>query len=66
VFCVATTVDGQGRPRSRMLHPIFGVRDGRPSGWALWRVQVVTGDQYPLGALTGRVWRAAAGAPDEP
>ena len=35
VFCVATTVDGRGRPRGRMLHPIFVVRDGRPIGWAL-------------------------------
>jgi hypothetical protein len=144
VFCVATTVDEQGRPRSRMLHPIFGVRGGRPLGWALtgrtplktrhlaanphmscafwtpsqdavfadcrtewvegdaekaevwdlfhdtppplgwgregmagygperwrnpvftplrlepWRVQVMTGDQYPAGELTGRVWRSA-------
>jgi hypothetical protein len=22
-------------------------------------VQVMTGDRYPVGALTGRVWRAA-------
>lgn len=35
VFCVATTVDAAGRPRNRMLHPIFVVRDGRPVGWAL-------------------------------
>lgn len=35
VFCVATTVDKQGRPRGRMLHPVFVVRDGRPVGWAL-------------------------------
>jgi general stress protein 26 len=35
VFCVATTVDGRGRPRGRMLHPIFVARDGRPVGWAL-------------------------------
>ena len=32
VFCVVTTVDASGRPRSRMLHPIFVVRDGRPLG----------------------------------
>jgi hypothetical protein len=35
VFCTATTVDEQGRPRGRMLHPIFVVRDGRPIGWVL-------------------------------
>jgi hypothetical protein len=35
VFCAATTVDERRRPRSRMLHPIFVVRDGRPLGWAL-------------------------------
>jgi hypothetical protein len=35
VFCTATTVDEQGRPRSRILHPIFVVRDRLPIGWAL-------------------------------
>ena len=35
VFCAATTVDHQGRPRGRMLHPIFVARAGRPVGWAL-------------------------------
>ena len=29
VFCVATTVDLKGRPRGRVLHPVFVVRDGR-------------------------------------
>jgi hypothetical protein len=143
VFCVATTVDAGGRPRGRVLHPVFVVDEGRPLGWALtgrtplktrhldvnphmscsywtpshdtvlidcvagwvededekrrvwelfrdapkplgwgaeglagygpdrwlsglftplrlepWRVQVMTGDQYPHGELTGRVWRA--------
>jgi general stress protein 26 len=143
VFCVASTVDQQGRPRGRMLHPIFVARDGRPLGWALtgrtalktrhlaanphmscaywtpahdtvfvdcvatwvddeaqkeevwelflttplplgwgpegmagygarrwrdplftplrlqpWRVQVMRGEEYPTGALSGRVWRA--------
>jgi hypothetical protein len=142
VFCTATTVDGKGRPRSRMLHPVFVVRDGWPLGWALtgrtplktrhlaanphmscsywtpshdtvfidcetawvedesekeevwyrflntpqplgwgadgmagygedkwrspvftplrlepWRVQVMRGEEYPTGELTGRVWR---------
>jgi hypothetical protein len=143
VFCSATTVDGRGRPRNRMIHPVFVVRDGRPAGWALtgrtplksrhlaanphmacaywnpshdtvfvdcvaswvedefekrevwelfrdtpeplgwgpaglagygpdehrspvftplrldpWRVQVMRGEEYPLGTLTGSVWRA--------
>jgi uncharacterized protein YndB with AHSA1/START domain len=142
VFCSATTVDAHGRPRSRMLHPVFTVTGGIPIGWALtgrtplktahlaanphmsctywspshdtvfvdcvatwveeederrtawelfrdtpqplgwgseglagygpeewraelftplrlepWRVQVVSGDAYPAGDLTGRVWR---------
>jgi hypothetical protein len=35
VFCTTTTVDEEGRPRSRMLHPIFVVCDGLPVGWAL-------------------------------
>ena len=35
VFCTATTVDPHGRPRGRLLHPIFIARDGRPLGWAL-------------------------------
>jgi Pyridoxamine 5'-phosphate oxidase len=34
VFCTATTVDPAGRPRARMLHPIFVVHLGRPLGWA--------------------------------
>jgi len=33
VLCTVTTVDGQGRPRSRILHPVWEVRDGRPVGW---------------------------------
>ena len=33
VHCTVTTVDAQGRPRSRILHPIFEVRDGLPVGW---------------------------------
>lgn len=35
VWCTATTVDPRGRPRSRVLHPIFIVVDGRPVGWVL-------------------------------
>jgi uncharacterized pyridoxamine 5'-phosphate oxidase family protein len=35
VWCTAATVDGRGRPRSRILHPIFTVRDGRPVGWVV-------------------------------
>ncbi|WP_067491873.1 pyridoxamine 5'-phosphate oxidase family protein [Actinomadura hibisca] len=33
VWCTVTTVDGRGRPRSRVLHPIWEVVDGRPIGW---------------------------------
>lgn len=34
-YCTVTTVDPQGRPRSRVMHPIFEVVDGVPKGWAL-------------------------------
>lgn len=33
VWCTATTVDAKGRPRSRILHPIWQVIDDRPVGW---------------------------------
>jgi uncharacterized pyridoxamine 5'-phosphate oxidase family protein len=33
VWCTVTTVDGAGRPRSRILHPIFKIVEGRPRGW---------------------------------
>ncbi|MBF6542324.1 pyridoxamine 5'-phosphate oxidase family protein [Nocardia brasiliensis] len=33
VWCTVTSVDGKGRPRSRILHPLWEVRDGRPIGW---------------------------------
>jgi hypothetical protein len=142
-YCVATTVDARGRPRGRILNPVFIAREGRPLGYALtgrtplktrhlaanphiscafwsptqdtvfadcvaswvedegekedvwelfrrepphgwgadgvagygderwrnpvftplrldpWRVQVMRGEEYPSGELTGRVWRAA-------
>src|SRR5688572_3790957 len=35
VWCTASTVDRQDRPRSRMLHPIFKVVDGLPVGWVV-------------------------------
>ncbi|GAA1433414.1 pyridoxamine 5'-phosphate oxidase family protein [Microlunatus lacustris] len=35
VYCTVTTVDGAGRPRSRVMHPVFEVVDGRPRGWAV-------------------------------
>jgi uncharacterized pyridoxamine 5'-phosphate oxidase family protein len=33
VLCSVTTVSPSGRPRSRMLHPVFTVRAGVPVGW---------------------------------
>lgn len=33
VWCNVATVDGHGRPRSRVLHPIWEVVHGRPLGW---------------------------------
>jgi Pyridoxamine 5'-phosphate oxidase len=35
VFCTVMTVGEDGKPRNRMLHPVFLVRNGRPLGWAL-------------------------------
>lgn len=33
VLCTVTTVSPDGRPRSRMLHPLWQVIDDRPVGW---------------------------------
>ncbi|GAB3888034.1 pyridoxamine 5'-phosphate oxidase family protein [Kibdelosporangium lantanae] len=33
VMCVVSTVDKAGKPRSRILHPIWEVVDGKPVGW---------------------------------
>jgi hypothetical protein len=33
VWCAVATVDGKGRPRSRILHPIWLWEDGRLTGW---------------------------------
>lgn len=35
VWCTVTTVDGRGRPRSRVLHPIWEVIDDAPVGWVV-------------------------------
>jgi general stress protein 26 len=37
VWCSLTTVGSDGRPRARMLHPIWEVVDGRPVGWITTR-----------------------------
>ena len=33
VWCTAATVDASGRPRSRVLHPIWEWADGELTGW---------------------------------
>ncbi len=33
VWCTAATVDARGRPRSRVLHPIWQWEEGRLTGW---------------------------------
>lgn len=33
VYCTVATVDRQGRPRSRVLHPIWEIIDGEPVCW---------------------------------
>ncbi len=35
VWCTMATVDAQGRPRQRIMHPIWQVLDDRPVGWVL-------------------------------
>ena len=35
IWCTATTVDARGRPRSRILHPIWEVTDDGPIGWVV-------------------------------
>jgi uncharacterized pyridoxamine 5'-phosphate oxidase family protein len=35
VWCTVTTVDGEGRPRSRILHPIWEVIEDRPVVWVM-------------------------------
>jgi hypothetical protein len=35
VWCTLATADSKGRPRSRVVHPIFTVADGQPVGWVL-------------------------------
>lgn len=35
LYCTVTTVDGIGRPRSRVMHPIFEVVHDEPRGWAV-------------------------------
>lgn len=33
VWCAVATTDKQGRPRTRILHPIWEEVDGKPLGW---------------------------------
>jgi general stress protein 26 len=33
VWCTVATVDGKGRPRTRILHPIWETVDGKPVGY---------------------------------
>lgn len=35
VLCTVTTVSPDGRPRSRMMHPVWQVLDGTPVGWVV-------------------------------
>jgi general stress protein 26 len=37
VWCSVTTVAADNRPRSRILHPIWELVDGRPVGWITTR-----------------------------
>ncbi|MFD3700870.1 pyridoxamine 5'-phosphate oxidase family protein [Streptomyces sp. NPDC058646] len=43
VYCSLVTVDSKGRPRARVLLPIWEVVDGRPVGWlAAYKTPVKT------------------------
>ncbi|MEU4512242.1 pyridoxamine 5'-phosphate oxidase family protein [Nonomuraea wenchangensis] len=43
VYATMTTVDAKGRPRARVLIPVWEVVDGRPLGWlATYRTPVKT------------------------
>ena len=33
VWCTAATVDAKGRPRSRVLHPLWQWEGGKLTGW---------------------------------
>lgn len=35
VWCSVATVDKKGRPRSRILHPIWEIEDGTLTGWIM-------------------------------
>lgn len=35
VWCSVATVDAEGRPRQRVLHPIWEIVAGRPVGWVV-------------------------------
>lgn len=37
VWCALTTVDAEGRPRNRIVHPVWTVHDGKPVGWLTTR-----------------------------
>lgn len=38
VWCVMTTVDGLGRPRNRLVHPVWAIADGALTGWLTTRI----------------------------
>jgi general stress protein 26 len=37
VWCAMTTVDAKGRPRSRIVHPVWVMDDDQPTGWLTTR-----------------------------
>ena len=41
VWCTLATVDGRGRPRSRLVHPVWDVVDGKLTGWLLARAETL-------------------------
>ena len=60
IWCTATTVDARGRPRSRILHPIWEVRDGAPVGWVVTsRTPIKTGHLAANPHLACMYWSPA-------
>ncbi|ACZ83355.1 pyridoxamine 5'-phosphate oxidase family protein [Streptosporangium roseum] len=62
-YSTMTTVDSRGRPRSRVLVPIWQVIDGRPVGWiATYRTPVKTAHLARNPHVTTSYWSPAQNA----
>ncbi|WP_073486856.1 pyridoxamine 5'-phosphate oxidase family protein [Streptoalloteichus hindustanus] len=63
VYCSLITVDRRGRPRARVLLPIWQVVDGRPVGWiAAYRTPVKTAHLARNPHVTCSYWKPSQNA----